>query len=535
MYNLGNLNRADTVVGIRNFRLDSPNEKYRIYMELCPFGDLWNVLDVYVENRKLNPPPGPAWLPEDFIWHAFISLATSGQLMETGNHNPRATSIAAWDQIIHRDYKLDNVFLSLPSGDKYSGYPMLKLGDFGLATMLPENDSSDPEDLDVPVGSAFCRAPEQIDHDWGKHSSKSNVWGVGNIIWSLIALENGYEGLDWEDEEELRGVALQPRLPMPPFNPEQRNQYSAKLLELTSQCLAVDQSERPTFRQLLRRIHRATEAHVSTQAPEERILDAPASHYRFAQFMTASKLKQNFQIGKALAGEKPPAGLGGVPKALPRSGGGGDGGDGGDDSSDDDSSGSDEEPGGAPGAELTPAPTGGPSAPGTSTGAAGTGGGGVGGAPPAADPPQEPADEDLPVDGKKTGKAKKAPKPPTRTQPTRKVKRTSETAKTSAKPSSNTGVRKRPKKNGEKVPTIDEDSEDSENDGGVAELQAKKAPRRNIKAPPAKTPAAKALAAKNPAPKRAAKRAAQREEEDDQSPPPKKPRVGGGKGGRKAK
>jgi len=127
-YNLRNRQGASSVVSIRNFRLDTPRSFLRLYLEHCSYGALGMLVggytgqDGYLQRRAEGQ--YPAWLPEPFLWHTFECLAMAGQLMRSGDleDNP----FIAWDPIVHRDYKLGNVFIGAATKDRYCYYPTLK-------------------------------------------------------------------------------------------------------------------------------------------------------------------------------------------------------------------------------------------------------------------------------------------------------------------------------------------------------------------------------------------------------------------------
>lgn len=67
-------------------------------------------------------------------------MCIAGLVLEHGEmeKNP----MGDWTSIAHRDLKLSNVFLSLPSDTHHCCYPVPKLGDFGLAIFLPGGELS---------------------------------------------------------------------------------------------------------------------------------------------------------------------------------------------------------------------------------------------------------------------------------------------------------------------------------------------------------------------------------------------------------
>lgn len=123
--------------------------------------------------------------------------------MEQGDLHANPIHHTNWPLIIHRDFKLGNVFWGLASEQKFRGYPMPKLGDFGLAAMIPKDDTR-AADAFGRVGTALNRAPEQIQHVYPNEDeprmldSKTNVFGVGIVMWSLLEFEEGDQRLAWD-------------------------------------------------------------------------------------------------------------------------------------------------------------------------------------------------------------------------------------------------------------------------------------------------------------------------------------------------
>lgn len=82
--------------------------------------------------------------------------------------------------IVHRDVKLMNIFTS-----KGTHMPSVKLGDFGLATMI--DDRCEPL---RKAGTIYFMAPEVI---LGQPSDyKQDVWSLGILLYGLLTSEVPY-------------------------------------------------------------------------------------------------------------------------------------------------------------------------------------------------------------------------------------------------------------------------------------------------------------------------------------------------------
>ncbi len=182
----------------------------RIYYEYCAGGDLW----------RLIPRGHPARHPESFIWHVFIQLAEALDAM----HNRGA------QQVVHRDVKPDNVFLTSPYRPNHS-YPTVKLGDYGLAVRRRVSDA---------CGTWEWMGPEI------ECSAKGDVWALGAVIHALC---HGFSPVskahhDWERDPGARRPQGLP------------SRYSNTLNHHMMSCLSVHRRDRPDSETLVRRLHR---------------------------------------------------------------------------------------------------------------------------------------------------------------------------------------------------------------------------------------------------------------------------------------
>ncbi|KAI7706303.1 hypothetical protein KC353_g12332, partial [Hortaea werneckii] len=259
----------ECIVQIRNWRLQSEKRMYRLLMEFCPYGDLGDLAlspNYALARQRLNEQGNgdqdlPPWIPEPFIWSVFESLATAGLLMEKGELDAHPGEPHWWEEIIHRDFKLSNIFLGENLEARYRGYPSTKLGDFGLSLILRKDDNRPNGDF-VEVGTKGARAPEQAYTKYARPSAATNVWGIGIIIWSLISLEETDKSLDWDDDAVLDRIppkgpeadAMWRRAKVPEIDKNAEQFYSKELVGLMRECLQFDPNQRINILRLRRRI-----------------------------------------------------------------------------------------------------------------------------------------------------------------------------------------------------------------------------------------------------------------------------------------
>lgn len=242
MFDLRGRLGSEYVLKIINWRMSMKDRFYRIYTEYAPLGDLLDITSSCVNAKST--------VPEPFVWHISECLTIVGLLLERGEmeRNP----LSDWKPIVHRDLKLDNVFLDQPSKTRFCRYPTPKVGDFGPAVYAPTdtprvseyyNTAGTPDNF--PVEQHRTLSSRVV-------SSKSNVWGVGNIAGSLIWQTVGYDNLNFGSQPG--------GLSEPSFNDFQTRSYSEELRALILHCMRYDQDDRPDFPTLLRMIRKARRA-----------------------------------------------------------------------------------------------------------------------------------------------------------------------------------------------------------------------------------------------------------------------------------
>lgn len=176
------LQHKNIVKYIAGFIVDSPYHGLPIasvYLEYCDMGNLYDYIKPMAESGHL--------IDEAWIWDIFEQLVDAIAFLQFGIHdacrNPKP--LRPWIGFIHRDIKLDNIFLrSLPGTDRVR----LRLGDFGQA-MREDDDGSWGRQY---LGGNEQTAPPEVDSGgFSQYSMSGDVWAVGCCI-SLICqpLEN---------------------------------------------------------------------------------------------------------------------------------------------------------------------------------------------------------------------------------------------------------------------------------------------------------------------------------------------------------
>ncbi|KAK5129248.1 hypothetical protein LTR08_003713 [Meristemomyces frigidus] len=242
----------ESIVRLRNWNMNSDAQKYMLYLEWCPFGDLESLIKRYVRIRgnysrflqgRCLEPSESRFIPEPFLWHCFEAMAIAGTLLERGELDSAGTNF--WDLIVHRDWKLNNCFLATPLEKRYKGYPAPKLADFGLACVIPKDPSRLPTRLGT-CGTRGTRAVEQV-LEPKTVTSATNVWSAGFQIWGLMHVRAWNMELMWEASG---GSGLDE----PQFGKPEREYYSAEIVELAEECLRFLKKDRITFTDLLQKI-----------------------------------------------------------------------------------------------------------------------------------------------------------------------------------------------------------------------------------------------------------------------------------------
>lgn len=212
-----------------------------MFLEYASQGDLQELLGRHLEAGEL--------LPEAFILYVFRALIETCLIMQRGKAGRVLDKY--WEQIVHRDLKLDNVFLGENSITSFPAYPQVKLADFGIAIVTDPDDPANPSLYNRQTGTPGYLPPEQcaFSHpetgeaiDDFKLLSPCNVWGIGAIILCLL---RNKKILSTEQPTYLPGGTW-----FYECDETARKTYSKELCSTVDRCLAYDPVHRPTLEQL---------------------------------------------------------------------------------------------------------------------------------------------------------------------------------------------------------------------------------------------------------------------------------------------
>ncbi|SMR43754.1 unnamed protein product [Zymoseptoria tritici ST99CH_3D1] len=251
-----------------------------LYMEYCGHGDLSKLAE------KAERPTEP------FLWSVFEDLVTAAILLERGHLDTRDAS-PDWELIVHRDIKLGNVFLGDNKGDAFCGFPTAKVGDFGAACIISKKDTRTFKEFG-DLGTPANQAPEQLsesllddDPDVTTHtlSSATNVWAIGNVMWSVLMKSEGDDAL----AEGFTKEHMEPGA----FPTEVENLYSSELRDLIMLCVVYWPQHRITLDNLLFYIKKATSKDFAAG-----LRSAPKNDPKFAKYRPALG-EEEWAIGTA--------------------------------------------------------------------------------------------------------------------------------------------------------------------------------------------------------------------------------------------
>nr|OQO27373.1 hypothetical protein B0A51_05265 [Rachicladosporium sp. CCFEE 5018] len=203
---------------------------YRMHLEYAPSGDLFDLVERYVNLRRL--------LPEPFVWYVAKSMTEVGILMQQGALDEPKTP---WRTLFHRDIKLDNMVLGPPLASEFPSYPTPKMMDFGhmmqhyAGNPMPQRDQ-------CMGGTVNWLAPERSGDDPGPMTPASDVYSVGCTLYHMM---NGTVGSPIHYDTNGNPMF---------FASDNGAKYTIHLQQVVLCCMRTDYTQRPTFQQIMNRM-----------------------------------------------------------------------------------------------------------------------------------------------------------------------------------------------------------------------------------------------------------------------------------------
>ena len=161
------------------------------------------------------------------------------------------------NNIIHRDLKLQNIFLT----DKLE----LRLGDLGLAKKLSYQDS----ECYNTVGTIYYMAPELLEKK--PYSFAADIWSIGVIMYNLII---GYPPFKGKDKSETKEKIINVNYEFP-----DNAIISNAAKDLIKQILVYEPDQRPNLLQILEHNFFKLGNSIPKKLPKNFIRDPPSISY----------------------------------------------------------------------------------------------------------------------------------------------------------------------------------------------------------------------------------------------------------------
>jgi NIMA (never in mitosis gene a)-related kinase len=145
-----------------------------IIFEYLPKGDLF-------ELRELSYKQGKNGIfSEKFMWSLYSQLSAALAFLHEGIDAPPGTNTDYWQPIVHRDIKVENIFIKTLGNQPDWSSLVIKLGDFGHATVY--ND----DNLEMPIGIGTPDVwPPEITMTERPYGPAADVWAAGCVIHEL--------------------------------------------------------------------------------------------------------------------------------------------------------------------------------------------------------------------------------------------------------------------------------------------------------------------------------------------------------------
>jgi calcium-dependent protein kinase len=181
----------------------SQPHSYSIINELCPYGELF---DEIIKNG-----------PFDEDYSAYVMY----QILNGVNYCHKM-------KVVHRDLKPENILIA--SKDKSTGYPLIKICDFGTSKFFEKNQIQKKT-----IGSSYYIAPEVLKK---KYNEKCDLWSCGVIFYILLTQKPPFGGAN--DVEITQNVLVGKY----DLNEENLKKCGQECIDLLKKLLTMDPNKR---------------------------------------------------------------------------------------------------------------------------------------------------------------------------------------------------------------------------------------------------------------------------------------------------
>ena len=185
------------------------NKKLCLVTEYADLGDLNKIIKYQILSGY--------FFCEEIILNWFTQLCFAIKYIHSKN-------------IIHRDLKLSNIFLTSKGN--------IKLGDFGIAKILTSKDDL----AKTLVGTPYYLSPELCLKKPYNH--KSDIWSLGCILYEMMYLKHAFEA---DSIGELVVNILERN-----FNMNINAGFSEGVINLVKKILVIDANKRPSVDDILK-------------------------------------------------------------------------------------------------------------------------------------------------------------------------------------------------------------------------------------------------------------------------------------------
>jgi len=210
---------------IKYIRTFTEDNRLNIVMEYADRGTLTQMVEKAMRDPEMLP-----FFDEQNIWRFLNQMSQALDYLHS--HKPKP--------ILHRDLKPHNI-LAVSSSNSTPNF-QFKLADFGLAKLLTA-DAKGEHYANTRCGTPRYMAPE-VTSNWRKYSFGADIFSLGCIL-AFYANQGKHLFYSQDEINKWQGI-------MDEANNEvmEPGRHSADLVEIVGKMLRVEQSERPTAKDI---------------------------------------------------------------------------------------------------------------------------------------------------------------------------------------------------------------------------------------------------------------------------------------------